>query len=496
MKKHFVTWMVCMLMAGLVLSGCNSGQPKNGESGKSKDPIKFTVFVGGSGVPTPDKDPILQQLNKDLNMDMEFIAVPNDYNQQLNVRIAGGTPPDVFMVSRNQMETYARQGMLLDLSSHLAKMPNVKQTYTEDLLQLGRVDGKLFTIPARPDIPGKTHWIRNDWLAKLGIQKPTTIEEFKKMLIAFTQDDPDGNGKKDTYGLTGNGLDTFGGLFSTFGVGNPGQYMITNNQVVYSTTAPEMRKALTFIAELVALKVVEPEIMANQGMKDREKAIKGLAGAIFKHWGDMGKVAQVQEYKSINPAAEFVQLDALTGPGGKFQGTSEVGQTPGRVAISKSLEKQPEKLAKILEYINYITDPGLGQLIVNYGIEGVHYVMENGKVKILPKASEVNYSNIAQLTRRNELQYLSAKFPVETPLIEFNSKQPRLAIYNNLISAPNGVVFEDKNRYETEEITKFIYGNRPLSEFDDFVKTLNDTYKLPLYIQEAEKTLKAAGYLK
>ncbi|WP_167859608.1 extracellular solute-binding protein [Paenibacillus cymbidii] len=509
MKRWVAAIMIGTFGMGAVLSGCGgdsgskdktatSASPGAAQAAKSpepkaKEPVKFSVFVGGSGLPTPDKDPILQQLNKDLNMDMEFTAAPSDYAQQLNVKIAGGTPPDVFILTRDPMKTYSQQGVLLELGPYLDKMPNIKQTYTDAMLNMGRVDGKLFAIPARPDVPGQTFWIRNDWLANVGLKSPATTAEFKQMLIAFTDKDPDGNGKKDTYGLTGNGLGAFSGLFSAFGTADPGQYMIVDNKVVYSTTAPQMKEALAFIAELVALKVVDPEIMANQGTKDREKAIKGQAGALYRHWGDMGKTAQVEEYKSINPKAEWVQLDALTGPGGKLQGIWDKGQTPGRVALSKSLEKNPDKLNKVLEYLNYITDPGKGQTLVNYGIEGTNYKVENGKIVVTNAA---NYSILHQLTRRNEQEYLSTKFPAESPLIKFAVNQPRISVYKEFVSPPSGVVVEDKTRYETEELTKFIYGTRPLSQFDDFVKTLNDTYKLPLYLQQAEKDLKAAGVLK
>ena len=62
--------------------------------------------------------------------------------------------------------------------------------------------------------------------------------------------------------------------------------------------------------------------------------------------------------------------------------------------------------------------------------------------------------------------------------------------------SPDGVNAGDKSAYESEEITKFIYGKRPLSEFDDFVKTLYDTYQLQLYIDSVEANLKEAGLIK
>ena len=43
---------------------------------------------------------------------------------------------------------------------------------------------------------------RQDWLDKLGLKYPETLDDMKNVLIAFTNNDPDGNGKNDTYGYT------------------------------------------------------------------------------------------------------------------------------------------------------------------------------------------------------------------------------------------------------------------------------------------------------
>lgn len=44
-------------------------------------------------------------------------------------------------------------------------------------------------------------WIRTDWLEKLGLQPPKTMEDVLTISAAFVEKEPDGNGKKDTFGL-------------------------------------------------------------------------------------------------------------------------------------------------------------------------------------------------------------------------------------------------------------------------------------------------------
>ncbi|MCU6792543.1 extracellular solute-binding protein [Paenibacillus sp. WQ 127069] len=516
MKKGMVRSLSILTLVSVAITGCSSGAPaanKAAEPAKkadapaagaaapaSKGPVKVSVFVSGSGVPTPDKDPILQELNKVLNMDLEFNVATSDYTQQLNVKVAGGTPPDIFEVAKIQLEELSKQGLLLDLAPYIDKMPNVKKTFTAEDLTKGKVNGKQYSLLKRGLQQQNALWVRKDWLDKLGLKEPKTLDELKEMLVAFTEKDPDGNGKKDTFGLTGTGdftsLNAFSPIFAAFGVPVPGNFTIDNGKVNYSTTDPRTTEAIKYIVELIKLGVVDPELMANKGLKDQQKAFQGQAGAIYRAWGELAKDNYVADYKKINPNADWQPVGALTGPGGTFSGFYDQGNVFGRIALPKSLEKKPEVLNKVLEYLDYITEPGKGQTLVNYGIEGKHYEMVNGQMKLLPAISETAYAFQVQLTGRTEGPYLKTKFPNQAKYIDFAYNLPVLKTYNGLIPNPPGVVVDDKNRFEQEEVIKFMYGKRPIAEYVQFVDTMNKTYQLPLYLQEADKALKALGYLK
>ena len=56
---------------------------------------------------------------------------------------------------------------------------------------------------------------RKDWLDKLGLEVPETLEEYEKVLTAFVEQDPDGNGKADTAGAAER---IFGAVFGAFGL--------------------------------------------------------------------------------------------------------------------------------------------------------------------------------------------------------------------------------------------------------------------------------------
>ena len=72
------------------------------------------------------------------------------------------------------------------------------------MINLVTFDGHQYGLPEPPPLPKREGLvIRKDWLDKLGLEVPTTPEELLAVAKAFTEQDPDGNGKNDTYGLGG-----------------------------------------------------------------------------------------------------------------------------------------------------------------------------------------------------------------------------------------------------------------------------------------------------
>ncbi len=482
-------------------AGSNSGAS---ESNAPSRPVELTLFASGTGMPAANEDFILSALNERLNMDLAFNIVATDYEQQLNVKIAGGSTPDIFAVTKPLLENYAKQGLLLNLDTYLDKLPNVKAKLSADDLNKGKIDGVLYAIPKRAYLPMSTYWIRKDWLDALKLEAPKTVEDFKNVAKAFTENDPDGNGKKDTYGITGSGIGsadavnapaTFDPVFSAFGAATPGRFQVVDGKAAYSTALPGMKDAIAYIQELVTAGYVDPEFMTNKGLKHQEKAFMGQAGIVYLNWGEMVKDNYIEQYKAINPKAEWIQLPALSGPGGTYQGNFDIGSTGGRYALPVTLADHPEKLEKALEYINYITGDEGGHLVM-YGIEGEHYNLEDGKIVPTDRSSETSYAFNHQLTGRDELNYLRTKFDKQQSYVNFAAEEPRIEVYNEFVPIPDGVSVNDKNRYELEEITKFVYGKRPLGEYEAFVDKLMNDYKVSAYLDQASITMKELGYLK
>lgn len=457
--------------------------------------IRISYFANGSGMPAEDADVIKPLIEEALGIELEWNIVTSEYDSQLNIRLAGGTPPDIFAVNRTMMPIFAKQGLLLDLDPYLDKLPHVAEEFTQVDLDRGRYAGTLYTFARRPYLPYAKFHIRMDWLENLGLAVPVTLEEYRDTLIAFTDNDPDGNGKNDTYGYTGEGLDAFSPFYGAFGTTIPGQFMVKEGKVVFSTLDPAAKDAIAYINTLVQANVLDPEIMTNTSEEHANKAYKGECGAInLGFWGII-KPDCVEKIKAVNPNADWQLIPAPAGPAGSFEGYVDVMAAPGYTAVSSDLLDDPAKLSKVLELFDYLTDPETGARLVQYGVEGEHYRLEDGKAVALDKMSELYYTFNYQLAGRDDLPYLLAKFPYSLPQLEYTERMPLIQTYNALVTIPETVTYSDIARYSEEEVTKFIYGQRSLDEWDQFADTLYNTYNLQAYLDQAEADLRDAGLI-
>jgi putative aldouronate transport system substrate-binding protein len=513
MRKMF-SFLLIISLLGALLAGCSGGGDTKTNSNASSSggepvkeangkPVKLEIIGIGNNLPTPDKDIIKQELDKALNIDLGLTVYPSkdDYVNQLNVRMSSGNFPDLFIVdNRQQLVQYANQGLLLDLTPYMDKLQQTVNYIGEESVKKSMVDGKVFAITKSPQIPYNTLWIRKDWLDKLKLQVPTTIEQLKDVAVAFTTQDPDGNGKPDTFGLTGSKLLAFSSVFGAFGVGMPvdvgmpGNFYEKDGAIVNALYDPAMKDALSFIQQMIASGAVDPELMANNALQHQEKAIKGQAGIVYIDWPNMTKQQFVDQIKTVNPNAEWVQIAAPSGPGGQFDGPWDIGAAPGRVAIPKALEKDPEKLQHVFDLLNYISNPDGGSMLVQFGVKDTHFTLDNGKPTMTDKAGDVGYSWLYQFTGRPEMEYLQAKFATQSDFIKFANDEPRIKALNGFIDNPEGFNSADAIRYIEEEITKFIYNKRPLSEYDAFINTLETSMNYKAYLDSGYEQLKALGY--
>ncbi|WP_181592951.1 extracellular solute-binding protein [Paenibacillus sp. YN15] len=501
-RSRIVPALAVILLLSISLAGCR--QPSGGaeqEVGNGGGPVtrvKIEAMVSAQNTLPADasQDVIKQELDKAVGIDLKITSLVGgvDYRNHWNLRIAGNSPPDIFYVDRMDMIRLSRQGALLDLTPYLEQLESAIHFVGEDSLATGTVDGKVFGIPKTSPAPQYTLWLRQDWLERVGMNPPATLQELMLVMKAFTEKDPDGNGKNDTYGFTGNPVtNALDQIFGAFGTTFPGKLYIKDGLLTNSVYDPSMKQALAFLREMVVSGVVDPDFLANTKMQQVNKAYQGQVGVLNFNWPMVINKDTAKQIEELQPNARWIQIPPPEGPGGAYNEIDDFGAR-SILVMPVTLQNEPGKLEAIIRLLTYMSSPE-GSRLVQYGLKNVHYTMDGSDVKPTDKINEVLYSHLYQLLGREEMTYLQTKFPAAEPYFRFAIAQPRIKVYDSFVQMPDDYPAADIKRYIMEQTYKFIYGNRPLEEYDEFVRTLEAKYGYDSYMKTAQRQLEEQGLL-
>lgn len=404
----------------------NAVSPEQGasEPGKSDKKIAITVynaatFNQAAPIPSKEDDIIRQMFEKELNIDFKMTVPPQGQDvTKLNLLISSNDAPDL-MNFRLLTRAYSfyDQGILADLDEVIDRYPALKERFTEEQWSSMKYNGKTIGIPVSDPTSGTmSWWIRYDWLKKLNLSVPTTPDELLEVLKAFTFDDPDGNSKDDTYGITGGvlkdgntilGLDGLYAMFGTF----PNQIDVKDGKVVIYNTDNRTKEALAYLNKLYSAKVIDPDfatITDKVGMD--QKFLKGKSGFAITDWRSLEPNSQQQMKDLGGETPEWIAIPPMKGPFGD-QISSVAGSQNNMWAISKKAAEDPEKLDRIMQLLQYWYTDEESYPYIAYGVKGETWDIVDGKPKKLELTKEIEdkYKYIAhyQLSRRATIRFIS-----------------------------------------------------------------------------------------
>lgn len=215
------------------------------------------------------------------------------YDQKLNLMIASGELPDLTMVSAQQLAQLVENNQLEDLTqvyeAHASDL--TKELMVEDggrAMQSATFNDKLYAIPMTGSDLDSSNvlWVRQDWLDKLQLQVPTTMDDLAAVAEAFTTKDPDGNKTNDTFGL-GITKDMLGGNASLDGFFNGYHAYPTiwvkgaDGNLAYGGVQPEVKAALTRLHEMYKAGYIDTEFGVSDIQKVSEMISSNKIGMFF-----------------------------------------------------------------------------------------------------------------------------------------------------------------------------------------------------------------------
>ncbi|WP_217591988.1 hypothetical protein [Cohnella sp. GbtcB17] len=238
-----------------------------------------------------------------------FVKGADAAKQKVSVSIASGSIPNILAVTKEQLATLSKTDLVWDMKDVFDKYatPLTKEIITEEgnaALDSATFGGKLLAIPGTNSaIDGAPFlWARQDWLDKLNLQVPKTTDELYTVLKAFVEQDPDGNGKKDTIGLLFNkdfltaGVAEGVGLFNAFDAYPKAWIRDASGKLVYGSAQPEVKDALVYLNKLYKEGLIEKDFGAKDSSKAAEAAASGKAGInIGAMWNGMFPLQQTKD---------------------------------------------------------------------------------------------------------------------------------------------------------------------------------------------------------
>jgi len=360
-------------------------------AGAAGNRVPLTVLMYGDNTFTANNS-VKRAIEDKLGIELNIIYVPlRDYAAKLNTLIASRSLPDVFFVDGTTVDAvqFRDQGMLL-------KMDKLLKSYGPDITaEIGSIlkssplnqgDGIYGVIPASLEYTSNFS-VRTDWLARLKLKMPTNLDELYKVLYAFTYNDPDGNGKKDTIGYVGTMayMPTFEHIFGAYGicVGNP--YLQKDGTVTTYMKAPYYLDAIKYLHKLYQDGILDQDFVTMPLMSAFEKLWTGRTGVFdFRNVGTTNNWMPGR-YVEKSPSPTF-GFTVIAGPGGKGGPVRQYPRYTYYNCISSTC-KYPEKA---MEFLNFLYSKE-GDQLTYLGIEGLHYEWvdeDNGKYKLLGKFTD------------------------------------------------------------------------------------------------------------
>lgn len=451
-----------------------------------------------------------------------FEANDSQYDTNVSMAISMGSLPDIMVVSsQDEVEQLVGAGLIEDLTESYNncisdRIRKMYESYGDSLKDMVTYDGKIMALPETNITDGPNLvWLRKDWMDKLGLSEPHTIDDVVNIVKHFISEDPGNNGvdtsgKPNTVGLAVD-TDVTGEcgysseflldiIFACFGA-YPKQWIMNDDgEIVYGSVTDEAKEALSYISSLYNQGVIDNDFLLRTSTNICELIENGMCGSFFGPWWAPNN--PLVNAVSRNPDADWQPYLIATDSDGT---TSYHSQNPcyKYVVVRKGYE-HPEIAAKM---ISVMFDKV--RFDCTDSEEFKKYYQLNVEPTARPLSINVDYNNALSICYRNIDATISGrKNPDSLELLErsfydacseyiknANKTSTQWAAYMSRIKACSLIAQDNikvvdslyfkttdtmKSHWwrlkakEKEAYLKIISGEEDISYFDTFVKEWNE----------------------
>ena len=401
-SKAIVSTVLAAVLLGSLLAGCSggggggqaaggSGAPSNQPAQSSEQPKAegkkeertLRIMAGVIGGKTPEENALFEQeVERLTGIKVKWEKPASDYDQKLLAAVGAGEKFDLLQISKEKMNLFIEQGILTPLTdkvqnSSILSDPNVIPTAEWD--QLKTKDGQIYGVFTKYQ-GGTMPIVRADWLRKLGLKEPVTLDDYYTVLKAFKEQDPDENGKDDTYGLTTAGMYEVQGFFSAAGLKQRYVEIDGKLDVPYSTDAAI--PIYQWLNRLYEEGILDPNFATNDTGKMRNLFLSDRVGMITYWDAWVGMLNNTRKQQDPNTTFEAKGLPGAADPNGNHmlrRGDPDVWVIPVNA-------EHPETAWEFIEWWHTKDGIYLGSL----GIKDHDWIENNGTIELTQVGQEHN----------------------------------------------------------------------------------------------------------
>lgn len=390
------------------------------EEAKAERPsiTMMTFDFEGSPLSGEHADEVIQKMEDYTNTTVKFNWVPSDnYEDKLSLALASANDMPMIIAVGSMtaaITSAAEAGAFWDLNQFMfdeEKYPNLSKA-NKNVNQSLTVNGNLIGVYRARDIGRNGIGYRADWAEKLGLSEPKTIEDIYNMMYQFTYNDPDGNGKNDTYGLA---MSKYTGpldiMQTWFGVGNG--WVEKDGKLVPVHQTEEYLEAAKWLKKMYDDGLVYKDWAVRDTATWQDSVKNGECGMYIDVLDGSRRIWDYfvnNNIPSVVDASQPASMNLVGSINGKTLATSGYN---GFFVITRAADTE-EKVAACLHYLDKMCDDDM-IVLSSYGLEGIHWeIGEEGNLVDLDTEDAV--ASKAYMALNQTVAYIPNMAPVSISL--------------------------------------------------------------------------------
>jgi putative aldouronate transport system substrate-binding protein len=510
MKKSLTLCLTAVGCLGLI-AACSSDDANTDSSSPSSsnveinkegfpivdEEITLSLMAPGTGMAEWKDMPTLTEYSELTNIKFDYTTPPmSDFGTRLNLAFASGDVADIIYGAGSGNLTpgmevdYGRQGILIPLEDLIAEYaPNIQKLLDENpevAKSITTVDGHIYSLPAINQHPNAgwavPMWYNGAWLDALDVEElPKTTDELYDLLVRFKEEDPNGNGEADEIPLLDVQMNSTRKAFlAAFGMKDWGVEEV-NGEIRYAPSSENYKEYLAYMNKLYEEGLLDPETFSQSDEQKKAKGQENKLG-LFPDWFSFFTTGETEEESMNNPMFHPLSSPITDEPLIPIN----PGISRGTFSITSSNE-HPEASIRWVDY--FYSEEGSEYL--NRGPEGYLYELDDNGNKVdleLPAGYESTEEYRGTLTPAYGIptptlvmRYADDEVSEFDQFLDEETAEkvdafgevpiPLLYLTNEEQEIVNTIEVDLKSYVEQLE-ARFITGVEPLSNWDNYVETI------------------------